>query len=95
MKKIGKNIRHICISERGEIAILLEKDHSKRDIAKALNRSVSTISDEINRISASGCIRLWKACYPLKYISVIHTVLGRKENREYKQIYLKIHSQRK
>ncbi len=39
---------------RYEIAILLDKWYSFRDIAGALNRSVSTISEEINNNSVKG-----------------------------------------
>jgi transposase, IS30 family len=37
--------------ERNEISILLEKGYSRRAIAGALHRSVSTISDELNKNS--------------------------------------------
>lgn len=40
--------------ERNEIAILLQREYSRRDIAHALDRSVSTISDEINRNRVYG-----------------------------------------
>lgn len=45
-----KNSRfsHLSKSERNEISILKRKGYSFRDIAKALNRSVSTICDEWN-----------------------------------------------
>lgn len=47
-------IRHLCKHDRNEIAILLQKRYSLRDIAKALNRSVSTISEEIKNNSTRG-----------------------------------------
>ena len=47
MKNKTKKFSHLLKSERDEIAILLNKKYSYRDIAKALKRSVSTISDEI------------------------------------------------
>jgi transposase, IS30 family len=40
--------------ERNEIYVLLEKKYSQRSIAKALRRSVSTISDEIKNGSVDG-----------------------------------------
>lgn len=42
------------LSERCEISILLNKDYSFREIADALERSVSTISDEIREGSVKG-----------------------------------------
>jgi IS30 family transposase len=42
-----KKFSHLSKSERNEIFILKEKKYSLRKIAKALGRSVSTISDEI------------------------------------------------
>lgn len=41
-------------SERSEISILRKKRYSLRDIAKALGRSVSTISDELSRNKVHG-----------------------------------------
>lgn len=41
-------------NERNEIAILLRKDYSLRDIAGALSRPISTLSDEIQRNSVEG-----------------------------------------
>lgn len=41
-------------TERLEIAILLEKGYSQREIARVLDRSVSSISDEINKNGANG-----------------------------------------
>src|SRR4030042_5198322 len=40
--------------DRLEIAILLKKNYSLRDIGAALGRSVSTISDELKRNSVKG-----------------------------------------
>jgi transposase, IS30 family len=44
-----KRFAHLSASERNEISILNQKGYSLRDIAQALSRSVSTISDEMNR----------------------------------------------
>lgn len=44
-------MKHLKLSDRYEIKILLNKKYSFRQIAKALDRSVSTISDEIKRNS--------------------------------------------
>ncbi len=52
MKK--KKYTHIKKAERLEIAILLDKGYSYRDIAKALERSVSSISEEIGNNSVNG-----------------------------------------
>ena len=41
--------------ERGRIALLIAKGFSLRNIARSLNRSVSTISDEVKRNS------IWEA----------------------------------
>lgn len=41
-------------SERHEISILKEKGYSLRDTAKALSRSVSTISDELSHNTVNG-----------------------------------------
>lgn len=41
-------------SERCEIAILLSKNYQQKDIARALGRSVSTISDELKRNKVKG-----------------------------------------
>ena len=50
-----KKYRHITKAERLEIALLKEKHYRIRDIARVLNRSPGTISDEIrhNSVSAS------------------------------------------
>jgi len=52
--KENKKGCHIKEAERLEIAILLGKKYSLRNIAKALKRSVSSISDEIKNNSVSG-----------------------------------------
>jgi len=49
-----KNYKHIKETERLEIALLKEKGHSNRDIAKMLERSPNTISLEINNNSVRG-----------------------------------------
>ncbi len=54
MKNKTKKFSQLSKSERNEIAILKHKSYSLRDIARALNRSVSTISDEIKRNSVDG-----------------------------------------
>jgi IS30 family transposase len=54
MKKKTKKFSHLSKSERNEIAILLSKNYSFRDIARILGRSVSTISDEIKLNSVKG-----------------------------------------
>ena len=41
-------------NDRNEIKILLGRKYSFRDIAKALSRSVSTVSDEVNNNSVRG-----------------------------------------
>ena len=52
MKK--KKYAHIKKAERLEIAILLDKEYSIRDIAKTLKRGIGTISEEINNNSTLG-----------------------------------------
>jgi transposase, IS30 family len=42
---------HLTIEERESILVLKEKGHSLRSIAESMNRSVSTISRELNRNS--------------------------------------------
>lgn len=49
-----KIYKHIDRAERKEIALLLGKAYSLRDIAKAMNRSVSSISEEIRNNSVKG-----------------------------------------
>lgn len=50
----NKKYSHIKKAERLEIAILLNKGYSYRDIARTLKRSVSSISEEINNNSVNG-----------------------------------------
>ncbi|EHJ08221.1 putative transposase, partial [Staphylococcus simiae CCM 7213 = CCUG 51256] len=40
---------HLTITERASIEILIKENYSLRAIARRLNRSVSTISREVNR----------------------------------------------
>lgn len=54
MKNATKKFSHLSKSERNEIAILLNKKYSLRNIAKALKRSVSAISDEIKLNGVKG-----------------------------------------
>lgn len=49
MPSIKKSYQHLKKAERLEIAILLEKSYSIRDIAKVLDRSPSSISEEIKK----------------------------------------------
>ena len=49
-----KSYTHITKTERQEIAILVEKGYSQRDVAKALNRNVSSISREIANNAVNG-----------------------------------------
>ena len=49
-----KTYSHITKTERQEIAILWEKKYSKRDIARALKRNVSSISREIEGRKTKG-----------------------------------------
>jgi len=49
-----KQYSQIKKAERLEIAILLNKKYSLRSIAKALDRSISSLSDEIRRNSVNG-----------------------------------------
>lgn len=52
--KLTKNYNHFTQDERNELAILLKKDYSLRDIADVLNRSPSSVSREIERNSVKG-----------------------------------------
>lgn len=52
---------HIKKAERLELAILLDKRHSLRSIAKAMKRSVGSISEEIKRNSTAGIYNPLKA----------------------------------
>mgnify|MGYP000395047307 CR=1 FL=1 len=54
MKNKTKKFSHLSKSERNEIAILLSKKYKKKDIARTLGRSASSISDEIKLNSVSG-----------------------------------------
>ena len=49
-----KSYAHITKTERQEIAILLEKGYSQRDVAKTLKRNVSSVSREIANNSVNG-----------------------------------------
>ena len=51
MHEKKKTFVHLSKSERNEIAILKGKEYSLRNIAQALHRSVSSVSDEIARNS--------------------------------------------
>jgi len=53
-KKKRKKFTHIKTAERLEIAILLRKQYSHRDIATVLGRDHTTISREISRNSVRG-----------------------------------------
>lgn len=48
-EKNTKKFSHLSKSERNEIAILRERKYSLREIAAALKRSLSTLSDELRR----------------------------------------------
>lgn len=50
----NKNYTHIKKAERLEIAILLNKEYSYREIARVLKRSMSSIFEEINNNSVNG-----------------------------------------
>jgi len=52
--KNKKTYTHIDRAERKEIAMLLGKGYSLRDIGKAMDRSVSSISEEIHNNSVDG-----------------------------------------
>src|SRR3989344_8649839 len=52
--KNNKNYGHIIKTERREIALLIEKKYSFRNIARILKRSPNTISGEINENSVNG-----------------------------------------
>ena len=53
-KKSSKKYTHIKKEERLEIAILLKKGYSPKNIADVLKRSPNTISQELNRNSVNG-----------------------------------------
>lgn len=50
----AKSFSHLTKAERSEIALLRGKGYSYRDIAVVLDRSVSSISDEISRNAVKG-----------------------------------------
>jgi IS30 family transposase len=52
--KNKQKFSHLSKSERNEIAILLNKKYEQKDIVKVLNRTPSTISDEISRNKVNG-----------------------------------------
>lgn len=54
MPNVKNSYQHIKKAERSEISILLEKGYSYGDIAQALDRSKSTISDEIKNNKVKG-----------------------------------------
>ena len=56
-----KQATKLSLSERLEMSILLEREYSKREIAKALGRSPNTISAEIRRNSTNGVYEPKKA----------------------------------
>jgi len=56
-----KKYTQIKKAERLEIAILLKKQYSLREIAKELGRSVSSLSDEIKRNLVNGAYDPLKA----------------------------------
>lgn len=56
-----KKYRHISKAERQEIALLKDKNYSLRDISKALERSVSSIAEEISKNSVRGVYNPKKA----------------------------------
>jgi len=53
-KKLTKNYKHFCRTERYELAILLKKGYSLRGIADALGRNPSSVSREIKQNSVKG-----------------------------------------
>ena len=78
MKNKTKKFSQLSKSERDEIAILRDKKYSLRDIAKALGRSVSTISDEIKRNSVNGKYQPKKAHYKARVRRVNARYQGKK-----------------
>lgn len=58
-----KKWQHLSASERSEISILKRKNYSLRAIAKALHRSVSSISDELKRNRVHGVYDPQKAAH--------------------------------
>ncbi len=61
MVKKRKRFVHLDKNDRNEIGVLLDKNYSLRSIAKVLNRSVSTISDEIKYNNVNGVYNPQKA----------------------------------
>ena len=54
---------HLSASERGEISILKRKKYSLRAIARVLGRSVSSLSEELDRNQVSGVYDPTKAAH--------------------------------
>jgi len=50
----GKQYSHISKTERQEIALYMDKGYSVRDISRMLQRSSSTICEEVKRNSVNG-----------------------------------------
>lgn len=80
-------------SDRNEIKILLEREYSFRDIAKALSRSVSTVSDEVNNNSVRGKYDPEKAqhkAYMRRHMASFRgkSVIASKELRSFVEKYL-------
>jgi len=61
MNKNNTSYQHLKKTERLEISILLKRSYGIRDIASALERSPSTISEEIKNNSANGAYDPFKA----------------------------------
>lgn len=84
----NRKYNHIKKSERLEIAILLGKKYSYREIAKALRRSISSVSEEISRNSVRGIYDPKKADHKA-YVKRKYSkyqgmkIVGRKELRDY------------
>jgi transposase, IS30 family len=88
-----KKYSHINKHERNEIVILLSKKYSFRDIARALNRSVSSISEEINNNSVKGIYDPFKAnlkAYVRRYNASYRgqKIVRNKELRDFVEINL-------
>ena len=80
-----KQYLHIKKAERLEIAILLDKEYSFRSIAKSMNRSVSTISEEINNNSVNGKYDPLKANHKA-YVRKKYSKYQGKKINEHKQL---------
>ena len=85
MKK--RKFNHIKTAERLEIAILLRKQYSHRDIARVLGRDHTTVSREISRNSVNGVYqprkakakaRLRRRLSKYQGMKIIHSVVLRK-----------------